>query len=178
MWRPFCHPEELSATISSFNTAVLLTTVWLSSLLAKRLFICTAEWYSVCCSNNFSSLLSPVVRPRVQPICDSKGQSHLECCLRSGVPFFPVPLCWIQSHTLESRRLVPTTICIPVNPQLGACEECVPHLKLSEMDKRAVILIFLLSLSHLLASLLHKIFASLFIYLFILVWVTLQICNL
>lgn len=39
MRRPVCcHPEELGAAISSFTAAVPLTTVWRSSLWAKRLF--------------------------------------------------------------------------------------------------------------------------------------------
>lgn len=55
---------------------------------AKRLFIGKVEWWPVCRSNNISKLLSPAVRG-VQPICASKGQVRLECCLRSRVPSLP-----------------------------------------------------------------------------------------
>lgn len=115
-----------SATISSFNTAVLVTTVWPSSLLAERLFIWTAEWYSVCCSNNFSSLLSPAVRRGFSQFVIAKVSPIWSAVYVLGYPSFQKLLCWIQSHTLESHSLVPTTICIPVNLQQRACEECVP----------------------------------------------------
>lgn len=130
----------------------------------QELLIWTAEWYSLCCSNNFSSLLSPTVRRGFSQFVTAKVSPIWSAVYVLGYPSSQKPLCWIQSHILESHSLVPTTICIPVNLQQGACEECVLHLKLSEMDKRAVILIFLLSLSHLLASLLHV--QCLFIYLF------------
>lgn len=58
----------------------------------------------------------PLRSEGVQPICDSKGQAHLDRCLHSGVPFFPeAPLLNTFTNT-GNHSLFPTTICIPVNP--------------------------------------------------------------
>lgn len=107
MWRPFCHPDELSATISSFNSALLLTTVWPSSLLPKRLFICTAEGYSVCCRNHSLSLLSPAVRRGFSQFVIAKVSPLWSAVYVLGFPCSQKLLCWVQSHTLESHSLLP-----------------------------------------------------------------------
>lgn len=88
------------------------------------------------CSNNISGLLSPAVIRGFSQFVLAEVRSIWSVVYILGYPPSSGGIRWIVSHTLEIKQPCPSTVCIPVNLQYLASEECCTlHFKTRDGQK-------------------------------------------